>query len=244
MTKRPTPDLFLEQAALGERPRREEDEARLLELARSNQEILRSHPPRVVAAIVRSRAAGVGRNGWTWVSAGPLLAAAALAVAFLLPPSAPPLGNPTELPEEGIRLKGIDPTLHVHRVAGGSAAALSPEDLATAGDRLQLSYVAGEGRFGVVLSIDGRGSVTVHLPVQGHAAASLSPDGDTLLPESYALDDAPGFERFFLVTAAEPFAVAPVVTAAQALAQQPDARSDSLPLPSDLDQTSFLVLKR
>jgi hypothetical protein len=33
-----------------------------------------------------------------------------------------------------------------------------------AGDRVQVTYTVSEARFGVVLSIDGRGDVTWHLP--------------------------------------------------------------------------------
>jgi hypothetical protein len=47
----------------------------------------------------------------------------------------------------------------------------------------------------MVLSIDGRGTVTVHLPLAGTDAAQLSKDGDTTLGSSYALDDAPAYER-------------------------------------------------
>ena len=45
------------------------------------------------------------------------------------------------------------------------------------------------------------GCVTRHLPAAGARAAPLSRARPVPLPEAYELDDAPGFERFFLVTA-------------------------------------------
>ena len=64
------------------------------------------------------------------------------------------------------------------------------------------------------------------------------------LPSAYELDDAPGFERFVLVTATQPFPVAAALDAARALAgQRPSARTAPLPLPPAFHQTSVLLQK-
>ena len=60
------------------------------------------------------------------------------------------------------------------------------------------------------------------------------------LAASYELDDAPGFERFVLVTADAPFAVATVLRGRAPAAAQPDGRLD---LPESMDQFSFVLRK-
>jgi hypothetical protein len=68
--------------------------------------------------------------------------------------------------------------------------------------------------------------------------------GEVRLPSAYELDDAPGFERFFLIASDRPFEVAPVLEAARALAAQPvAARRASLPLAPGLRQTSLALDK-
>jgi hypothetical protein len=123
---------------------------------------------------------------------------------------------------------------------------LSDGARATRGDVLQLAYAAGrDGRYGVLLSIDGAGRVTQHLPEPGtSAAATLRAANEIHLPTAYELDDAPGFERFLLVTSAQPFPVAAALDAARALAGQGgSARTASLPLPPAFHQTSVLLQK-
>ena len=120
----------------------------------------------------------------------------------------------------------------------GTGAAVRPHDL------LQLAYTAGEARFGVVVSVDASGGVTQHLPAAPGAAAALSSTGAVRLPSSYELDETPGFERFFLVTSAQPFSTGVVLAAAQALAKSPAAaQTQALALPAELSQQSLFLKK-
>ena len=50
--------------------------------------------------------------------------------------------------------------------------------------------LSGGAPYGAVISLDGRGTVTFHLPTHGTAAAELSGRGAVPLPRSYELDDA------------------------------------------------------
>ena len=123
---------------------------------------------------------------------------------------------------------------------------LSDGARAARGDLLQLAYAAGrDGRYGVLLSIDGAGRVTQHLPETGAgAAATLRSPNEIHLPTAYELDDAPGFERFVLVSSTQPFPVAAALDAARSLAGQgPRARTAPLPLSPDFHQTSVLLQK-
>src|SRR5690606_4130862 len=95
---------------------------------------------------------------------------------------------------------------------------LAPGATVRPGDVLQLSVIRGDAAYGWVVSVDGAGAVTLH------GGGELAP-GRAPLPNAYRLDDAPSFERFFLVTDDEPIARDDVVRAARALAalRDPDA---------------------
>ncbi|HEY0092742.1 MAG TPA: ActD-like protein, partial [Archangium sp.] len=137
----------------------------------------------------------------------------------------------------------LEPRLTVHRQRAGTAEALADGALAGPGDVVQLAYVAAGRAQGVILSVDGRGTVTLHAPESGTGSVPLAPAGTHALPGAYALDDAPGFERFFLVTAEAPFALEEVLAAARSLAGHAEARTSPLPLPSRYMQASFTLEK-
>jgi hypothetical protein len=142
------------------------------------------------------------------------------------------------------RTKGLDtPTLAVHRrVAGDAPEPLASGTVAQAGDVLQLSYRSGGAGHGVVVSVDGKGNVSLHHPASVTDPTNLSADGFVELPHGYALDDAPRYERFFFVTGDAPIDVRAVLAAADALPNG-TASSTPLTLPEGLSQTSFLVRK-
>lgn len=257
-------DLQLERLALGELPAPEAaalrarlselDHARLAAIATSNLEILAAHPPAAVRAEVeRRRAATRSAPRLLWL-ATPLAAAAA--TALVLWPADPPIDPAIDepLPEPAIqtpsipdpgttRIKGLEPHLLVFRQEGESAVPLQEPADAQPRDRLQLSYVAAGARFGVVLSLDGAGVVTLHYPASETAATTLQQGGAVPLDRSYELDAAPEFERFVLVTADTPLHTATILAAAKQLAGSPQAATAPLVLPLELRQRSFLLRK-
>lgn len=254
----PTPDLLVEKLALSElgaaeaaavRDRLAKEEGgldRLTEIERSNRELLEAHPAERMTrdiedrvGVARAREDGQRRAPAWWMGL-PAAAAAALVLFVVLP-------SESERPSQEIevtRTKGIEPRLRVFLDDDGGGRPLRAGDVVSAGDRLQLAYVAAGQSHGVVVSIDGRGEVTQHLPVRGKRAAQLATGGLVRLPHAYELDDAPAFERFFFVSAAEPFEVDVVMSAARVLASLgPAAREAALAVPEELLQVSFLVDK-
>ena len=116
-----------------------------------------------------------------------------------------------ETPDEGTRTKGIAmPRMRIHRVEAGSreAVALRDGDSALAGTVVQVGLLAGPKCWAAVVSVDGNGQVTRHIPEQGDSAQPV--EGTIQAPHSFQVDEAPGFERFLLVVAAHPFALAQV----------------------------------
>ncbi|KFA91591.1 hypothetical protein [Archangium violaceum] len=255
-----TPDWLLERISLGELPPEElvrararlleepDGAARLAALEADTAATLARHPPADVARWVSARARrfhargeGLARRFPFLVTAlVPALAAVALVV-LVRPQGAGPVALETRVEET--RVKGLEPRLTVHRQRDGAAEALADGAPAASGDVVQLAYVAAGRGHGVILSVDGRGTVTLHAPESGVGSVPLAPAGAHALPGAYALDDAPGFERFFLVTAEAPFALEEVLAAARSLAGRPGARTSPLPLPSRYMQASFTLEK-
>lgn len=214
--------------------------ARVAALRADDEAILRAHPPARVVAEIHRRLETDRRP-----SRAPLLvfaaATAACALALVVVPGIAPRAETEDVVEE--RGKGGRPRLFVRRVAGGAAELLAHDASASAGNLLQLSFVAA-GKHACIVSLDGRGGATLHLPEAEDAPTTMSPGGEVGLPHAFQLDDAPAFERFVLVTAPAPIDVPAVLSAARALAREPaGAASSSLPLPFPAEQTSLLLRK-
>jgi len=230
--------------------------ARLAAVAHEDRETLQRLPATLMVPRIRLRAEEAARvprqqprgRRLLWLS--PITVAAMALVVYVgtRGPSAGGRSGTTAAPagEEETTTKGAThllafraPSLagtKVEQLVAG--AAVRPHDL------LQLAYTAGDARFGVVVSVDGGGGVTQHLPVTPGTAVALSAAGAVRLPTSYELDESPGFERFFLVTSAQPFSTGVVMAAAQALAKAPAAaQTQALALPAELSQESLLLKK-
>ena len=102
---------------------------------------------------------------------------------------------------KGIMLKGMEPQLQIFRKTDGGQERLQEGTLARQGDVLQVVYQAAGQKFGAIFSIDGRGEVTWHLPESGVQAVQFHQGGVDTLAYAYELDDAPGWERFYFITA-------------------------------------------
>jgi anti-sigma factor RsiW len=258
MNDRPTPisDYLLERLALGELPpaRARELEARLeaepggperlARLRASNEALQRELPPlgRIRARVEREKESTRKRWKWELGLAAPALAMVA-AVFVLHTPAVDPQRSGTQLPGEVTRIKGGAELAIFRRTTSGSEPVESG-DLVRAGDVLQLSYKAGPQSHGVILSVDGRGGVTLHFPEAANLPTQLEPRDLTALPHGYQLDDAPSFERFFFVSSKKPIDVAQVLAAARSLSTNPvQAANAELPLPAGLEQHAVLLRK-
>jgi hypothetical protein len=223
-------------------------------LEASNRDILARYPAASFKAglLDRLREGEAPRPTWRRRTAFAAACAALVLAAILVAPRVRQLVSGLSPSTAGFQdlAKGegpVDPAitqLLVYRKSGERAELLSDGAEARAGALLQLAYVAASGPYGTILSIDGRGGVTRHFPADEGGPTLLSLNKRVLQPSALELDDAPGFERFFLVTSAEPVDVAAVMSKAVELAKDPAAaRRADLDLPAGLKQTSVLVLK-
>jgi hypothetical protein len=265
MNKEAISEYYLERYALGELPEEEEEEIRqwtssmpeiqaaLEEIRSSNREILSLYPPQTVKASIS-----------TWQDDRPkelfpkkrILAISAAVSAFLilllvlpLLKQKPPIVYP-DLEQDNTTVKGI-PTvdlsktqLLVYRKIQDQVEMMSDGEYARMGDLLQLAYVAVEDPYGIILSIDGRGVITLHLPDSEQKSTKLEGKKQFFLPNAIELDDAPDFERFFFLTSKSPIDVEEVLQEAQDLAKNPDlVQCNDLDLPLSFNQYSVLILK-
>jgi hypothetical protein len=245
------PDWILERLAHGDLsgPEREAAQRRVdadpsaakrLEDLRASDDELLPRLPSFARLEQRARAVrrerGGGRRRWALLV--PALAAVALAVLILNPRD---VSSPPPDDAESTRLKGTD-RLIIHRKTADGSEPLRDGAIAGPGEVVQIGYLTQSETYGVIVSIDGRGAVTLHHPESPNGSTLLEVNG--LLLAAYKLDDAPGFERFILVTSRSPLAVDRVVQAARALAANPQrARDEPLQLPNAFTQSSVLVSK-
>jgi hypothetical protein len=133
--------------------------------------------------------------------------------------------------------------LLVYRKNESGVEMLVDGSLSRTGDLLQLAYIADQAPYGIILSIDGRGGVTLHYPERGETT-DLTQNKRVLLPHAIELDDAPEFERFFFLTSDSPIDPAGVMERARALAADPgSARVERLKVPEGIEQSSIVILK-
>ena len=184
--------------------------ARIASLKKSDEEILSQYPSEKMIPELIMKANKKNKNKIIFYF--PMVAAAVLLVAFI-PFYTPDIASLWQSPatteiqeysENGTRIKGLSLSLEVWKKTGDSAEKLVDKGYAKAGDELQLRYSVPTKCYGIIFSLDGNGKVTPLLANQNHSVA-LEAGRITLLPYAYKLDDAPHFEKFFLVISSESF---------------------------------------
>ena len=242
------PDIVLERYRLNELPpaehgrlsdRLRRDEAlrlRLESLDQSDMEIRRDYQPELFIRRIQERLAEQPVRGLfpSWAIPA-VLVAATLILVVVLPRIGPSEGDSD-------RIKGLAPGLAVYRKTDTGSETLADGAIAHTGDVIRLGYRAAGKPYGVILSIDGRGGVTLHLPPNGEHAVALENGPTVLLDQAYELDDAPRWERFYFVTGETSFAVQPIMDAARRAAVNPQLQP-ALELPRDLEQSVFSLQK-
>ncbi len=200
---------------------------RLDELRRSNQAILDRYPPELITGQLRQRIEKTVdinkrkrlRRLPTALKIAPLLAAVWLIFILVLPDRDPlaMANHPANLtiPDEkddvtiakGSKIEPSKPRLIIYqKISRDQISEIVADSLLQPGDLIQIGYIPGNARYGMIFSIDGRKTVTLHHPDSEDDNTALTPSGKQfLVPSAYELDDAPAFERFFFITSDQPF---------------------------------------
>lgn len=136
----------------------------------------------------------------------------------------------TKIPyENDVRIKGLESKLLLFRMKGKEIEELRNMDAARSGDIIQVAYIAaGDYKHGVILSIDGRGTVTLHLPDGSSSGDKLILNRKVLLNKSYELDDSPSFERFIMILSTDPINASDIIEKAKKLANSRESAVNGL----------------
>ena len=247
------PDWLVERVALDEvaaanRQRVERADAselaeRVAALRADNAAELAAYPAAPAVAQIEARIAAARKQARRrLIGLASVVSAAATVILVLALSRTTTTATTTPVDDEITRPKGSTRLL-AFRLIEDRVEKLEQDALVRAGDLIQLRYNGGGQRYGVIISVDGAGVVTLHHPQREDAPpeeTALAPK-TTALPNAYALDDAPRFERFFFITADEPIDVAQSLAAVRALGD--DAASASLELPAHVRQWSLRLRK-
>lgn len=205
--------------------------ARIAEIRRSNEEILGQYPVDKVALDIRAQAgaappAANNRRAWTAGIVG--IAMAALALFFVMPNT-----GDVGLGPDGVELtrtKGVlAPELVVLRKGEDGTGRLGPSDTVADGDRIQVGYLAGGARHGVIGVMDGTGAVAILHPRDRDDR--LEGGGEIMLPQAMELDGPGGFLRVVLVADDVPVDIDAVRSALEGAADEADPARAELDLP-------------
>lgn len=237
----------------------------LEEIEASNRDILAQYPAGLVVPLILERRQGEkGKKPSKQSGAlsfflkrvlivSPALASVLLLLILFFPQARnKDAGEVNKDQAEIINIKGEGPQqidltrtqLLIHRKRNSHVELLRNGAPGKAGDLLQLGYISAKEPYGIILSIDGQGRVSLHFPGTKDLPASLVCHQKILLPNAIELDNAPAFERFFFITSNSPLEVAGILKAAEKLAKDIHrARKEVIPLPGDINQYSLIILK-
>lgn len=265
MDKENISEYYLERYILGELPEDEREEIRRLaskkpelqaalnEMKSSNRKILELYPPHTIKANLLTQLSKTSKKPHSWkITFTICSAAAALLILFLIFPVIrhKSVGLFSGSEKEVTLVKGIprvnlfQTQLLVYRKIQDQVELLKDGETARAGDLLQLAYVSAEETYGIILSVDGKGLLTLHYPENRGESNKLEKNKQFLLPNAIELDNAPDFERFFFLISENPFNVERVMQRVRNAAKNLEKiKEQDLDLPENFIQYSVLILK-
>ncbi len=272
MSKQHTiPDIILERYLLGEVDEQETQyiqaltaenkiiQKRIKEIQSSNKKILIKYPAKQMAQQIKTKLAQQipekqKKTSSFFLRPVPLVGFASacvvlLAAVFIIPlflTSQPGVINHTD---DTTRIKGTDmkydkPLIAIFLKNGAQGEKLKDGSTVSAHDTIQVQYFAAQNKYGVIFSIDGRGKISLHFPYQKSANTMLTQHKKIFLADSFELDDAPDFERFFFISSDSPLNTTEILAKAGQIAKDSDlARKEYLDLPQKFNQTTFTLIK-
>ncbi len=260
-------EVILERYILGELP-----ESKMSELSRiisnnpdlkqkienikkANEEILMDYPADMAASLIRDREASVNKknikNSRVKLFLIPSFAAVAAAAVFLIFPMVNNFLS-DDIYNDTTRIKGVEANIYVYRKIGSDVEQLRDGATAKKNDLLQIAYSAtGKELYGAIISIDGRGTVTLHHPING-TSSKIKTGSKVVLQNSYELDDAPAFEKFFFLISGSEIETEKIISRAKILASDPKVILDSSIIEaggadmqlSKFKETSLTIIKK
>ncbi len=234
-------DLMIERYLLRELPEKQlieldrlrkkspEIKSRIEKIQESDREIVEKYPQHDIVAGIRRRYDDLDTASGKEIAASKpvyrrfmlpsaLIAAAAVVLFFVLPVIKTPVSEVVVNDTGTTRIKSNNSRIYLYRKNNNNIEILKNGSVAGKGDLLQIAYSSFKDMYGIILSIDGNGTVTLHYPADRDGSTKLTMGKKVLLDNSYELDDAPDFERFFFITSEQSLNVSYIIHAAGLLA--------------------------
>ncbi len=213
------PDIFYEKLILDELPPRRREELlkaentgkKITRLKESNAVILGKYPPEIISRSIIIRLKEERKSNKLHILSSFfysrkffLVITAVFVLSFIgiiqLKYAGVPVKNPVKPGIETTRIKGLSPYIKIYKETKTGSVLLKNNSPVKKNDILQLSYNSAGYKYGIIFSIDGNRTVSLHFPGAATSPPLLKKGMEVPLPYAYKLDDAPYFERFFLVT--------------------------------------------
>ncbi len=213
------PDIFYEKFILDELPLRkyrellkaENTDKKITGLKESNALILDKYPPEIITGSIKMQLNKKRKSNKLHILPSffysrkfLLVITAVFIFSFIgiiqLKYAGVSVKVPVKSGIETTRIKGLTPYIKIYKETKNGAVLLGNNSPVKKNDILQLSYNSAGYKYGIIFSIDGNGTVSLHFPEADTSSSKLKPGMEVPLPYAYKLDDAPYFERFFLIT--------------------------------------------
>lgn len=254
----PFPQIILEQYILNELSIEESEQIRkackenkdlnkyIQDLRESSAQILATYPVHLVSTQILDRIDSMKKRNSNKMRIRPLMAGGISLAFFLIFLFVIPdyTGFKSIIFTTNERVKGNASHLSLYLKTEHGHEKLSNEQEVSKGDIIQIGYESMGQKYGVIFSIDGRGCVTLHYPYKVSGDHSLKSQNEHFLNNSYELDDAPDFERFFFVYSNNKIKVSSIIDAAKRMAKSDTAKNGSIVLPSGIKQMSLILKKK
>lgn len=258
------PDVILERYLLDELPVNIKDHIadllqvdprlgqRLEQMRCSNDLLLQRFPLKRYSGRILQRVGVVRTPFGNWLRSHRIVFKPALAgvsaILILLVAGGVLLMQP-KLPQSDVLPKGDTKPmtgfqLHVFCLRGRYLQPLDDGARVKPGASLQLAYSTRDKLYGVLVSFDGRGQITLHFPERQDMTTLLTQGRQWPLPHSYELDQVADFERFILVTSRQEISAADVLERlAEFVRNRQWAATGPLPFAPPLQMQSILLRK-
>lgn len=166
---------------------------------------------------------------------------AAAAACFILTINILPNLGQNSVEEEVIFLKGAQ-TLNIYLKTDDDIKKLDNLNKVKERDQLQITYNSKD-KYGIIFSVDGLNNITYHYPEYFNNSTSMDIGKEISLPTSYILDNAPYFEKFYMVTSKDSFDLNLVNNKVTDIKVVDGAIVEDLMLPSDYTVYTVTLLK-
>jgi len=219
------PDIILERYLLNELPEKRYNEIskaleadivlqeRIAAIKESNKKILKDYPVEYISEVLKFKLNSSSVNKAPKKSffkriQVPVLSFGAVAIllVFMMPFMENYIEDRNSI-SEITRLKGVGAKIFIYKNNTNGAELLKRNSLVSESDIVGVTFFIDKTAYGIIVSIDGRGVVTKHFPNHGDRSPRLIAGKNFKVGHSYELDDAPEYEKFFLIYSVNEFEI-------------------------------------